>query len=104
LSALKKTSVAIMIMFVCLILAIVIGEARKDIYENPSAHQETVLSKLNEMTTWGTITNTVEENVSAPSSYNSVSDNDSDSGLSKGGIIILIIVIICVLKGLSNKK
>lgn len=102
-SALKKTSVAIMIMFACLILAIVIGEARKDIYENPSAHQETVLSKLNELTTWGAINNTVEENMAVVSS-DDVEFEEENNGISTGGIIILMIVIICVARTLRNKN
>lgn len=102
-SALKKTSVAIMIMFACLILAIVIGEARKDIYENPSAHQETVLSKLNELTTWGAINSTVEENMTIVSS-DDVEFEEENNGISTGGIIILMIVIICVARTLRNKN
>ena len=97
-SAIKKTSVAALIMLLCIVLAIVIGESRKNYYEDPTAYEETVGGDLFGMTTFGAITEDMANSFDMPPFSEGV--EEKSSGL---GAIVLVIIIIIVLRKLSRR-
>ena len=100
-SALKKTSVAVMIMLVCIILAVVIGEARKGVYINPTSYENTISKKLYNMTTYGTIQRKSQE---AADAYNNNDEDDDKGGIPFGKIIIVGLIVVVVVNSVGGKK
>lgn len=114
-TALKKTGVAAMIMVVCIALAIVIGETRKNDYVNPAVtvteSGEVIENQTNpffKFTTVGAVKEQIEKNKAeqevATNTVNEANPEDEDSkdGLSIRkiiGIIVLLMIASSILKG-----
>lgn len=100
-NALKKTQVAALIMLLCVVLAFVIGEAKKDYYINPTAHEGSVFY---EITTAGAIQEIVSESTGAtwdPDLYENTGSSHSGSIL---GPILALVIIFLVIRGFGKKK
>lgn len=105
--ALKKRSVAAMIMLLCLTLSVVIGLNRKDVYVNPSVSVETedknISQTFNNWTTFGSISESIREALPVTGSNDlDVSHKDGLQGPVK--TIFTICLVIFIIKLLSNKR
>lgn len=90
--ALKKTSVAAMIMVVCIILAIVIGETRKDTFINPSEHESGFSETIFGMSTFGAIQQQVEGGLEDADII--TVESEEDTSIPKFGSIIGVVLVI----------
>lgn len=100
-SALKKTSVAAMIMVICIVMAIVIGEARKDTFIQASNGHQVEDSIVYNWSTIGNIKNTVQENIE--NAFGDDVEAETDGGISLGKLLGVIIVGVVVF-GIIGKK
>lgn len=102
-SALKKTSVAAMIMVVCIVMAIVIGEARKDTFIQASGEQQVEDSIVYNWSTIGNIKNTIKENAQNVFGADEATE-EQDGGITLGKLIGIAVVALILISILGKKK
>lgn len=109
--ALKKPYVAIMVMALCILLSIVIGQSRRSIYEAPiessvSANIETeeTTDYLYDISTYGTIRNAFlnAQNELTPEKLEDTVETEK-KGISGFGVICIIVLVFFVLGKLKDK-
>lgn len=105
--ALKKTGVAAMIMVICIVLAILLGEVRSTTYKNAESGNVAVTTERNGVgkliynwSTYGTIQNQVEKGLNV---ITDKEDDDDDGGFSIGKLIGVLIIIAIVAGIFKNK-
>lgn len=106
-SALKRNGVAAMIMFACIVLALVIGKMRQTTYEGPKPGSDQGSSIVSEtiydMSTFGSIKKNINEGLEGLSviHHNNTVDASEDAkedSLGFGSIVLIIIVVMIVFK------
>ena len=101
-SAFKKTSVAAMVMLLCIVIALICGKyLMKDEYANPGNKSETVTETIYNMTTYGTISEAYNDAVTDKTAEDEAKEEKAENAV---GIIILIFVAFFILKGIGKKK